>query len=125
LHQVLPRRPIRAEGRCRVAQIALQHDGCTVIKRVSQRRIAVNPFQAMPIKLEAPKKWRASRHGNDCGTEVVAKARQSQLHGADSSASLLIGFENIDVQTGLCQSYRGRQTIRPCSNYVRARVSWR
>ena len=70
---------VRPEPRRRSVDRALQQDRRPIVQRVGQRRVRMDPLQAVLRQRELLEARRADRHGMHRGADVVHEAGQRQL----------------------------------------------
>src|SRR5580693_1068649 len=99
--EAAPAFAIGTQSVLRILQIALQHDGGAIVQRMRERSRRVNPFQAILLKWERRKKWRANAHRVNRRAKVMLKPGKRERKCARPTADFSLCFVYFDAVAGL------------------------
>src|SRR5438128_1255105 len=89
----------------------------TVIERMRQWNLGLNPFEAESLQRKRLEKRRPGSQWMNCRTNIVHKSRPRELSRACASANGRVRFTNEHGTTRARECDRGCQTIRPRAHY--------
>src|SRR5689334_17542343 len=77
-----------------------------------QRNFWLNPMEPVFFQFELAKEWRADCQRMDCGAKVVSKAGQRNFRGTRAAADRVVGLDDEDRESLLCEPHGSRQAVR-------------
>src|SRR5690348_17073519 len=86
-----------------VIQGSLQNDCCSIVERMRERGIGLNPLQSVFVEWERGEKWRCDRHRVDCRTKIVQKTRQREWQSTSGASGFRFSLEDVNFEPGLRQ----------------------
>lgn len=82
-----------------------------VLERMSDLGLGLDPPEPMARERKPEEEGRASTQRVDGAADVVHKSRERQLGRAAAATHRFGSLEELNLETGLCQSDRGRETV--------------
>ena len=120
LHQTPPSLAVYAQRAFRLPKVALQHHCRSIVERMRQRRISVDPLQSVILERQRREERRSGREGMHGRAEVMQKSRQRERKRARRAARLGLRFEDLHAHPRL-RKHNGRgQAVRTRSNHAGA-----
>ncbi len=115
-HQFSITLPVRAEPGGRVAERPMQRRGASVIERVRERDVRMDPAQPVVLERKLSKERRARAERMDRRAHVVVEAGECELRGAAAPTYVLMRLDERDRHALPREHDGSREAVRPGPN---------
>jgi hypothetical protein len=92
-------------------EVLIEETGGAVVERMGERGGGVDPLEAVALERQRGEEGRADAERVDGRTDIVAEAREGELHGAAAAADGGLSFVDIDPEASLREYDGGGETV--------------